>query len=61
MSLRNAVSLYAHQTQTENKFFHKVRMILTASDCTGEHFLNIMTLTLPFYIKHHWEEYPMTE
>lgn len=61
MSLRNAVSLYAHQKQTANKFFQKVSMILTASDCTCEHYLNTITLLLLPYIKHHWEEYSMTE
>lgn len=60
MSLRDAVSLYAHQKKIANKFFRKASVILTASDCTCEHFLN-MTFLLLFYIKHPWEDYSLTE
>lgn len=51
MSLRNAVSLCAHQKQIANKFFQKVSMILTASDCTCKHFLNTMTFILLFFMR----------
>lgn len=36
-------------------------MILTASDCTGEHFSEYNDISIAFYIKHHCKEYPMAE